>query len=73
MYKQTVVGRTKAGKDIAYGVRDNESLYTIYFVKGGQVPKELSGSWNDTRQIVNAITSYFYTDKLCAPDQAKKE
>jgi hypothetical protein len=73
MYKETIVGKTKAGKEIAYSVKPNHSLYTIHFTTGGQIPEVLSGYWNDKRQIVQAITSYLNKDKLCKPDQEKKD
>ena len=73
MYKETIVGKMKSGKELAYRVMDGDALYSIYFKGGGQVPECLSGQWNDTRQIVNAITCYINKDKLCAPDQAKKD
>ena len=73
MYKETIVGKIKSGKELAYRVKDGDALYSIYFKGGGPVPAELSGSWNDTRQIVNAITAYINKDTLCEPDQAKKD
>jgi hypothetical protein len=73
MYKETIVGKTKAGKKLAYSVKPNESLYTIHFTTGGQIPESLSGYWNDQRQIVQAITTYLNKDKLCKPDQEKKD
>ena len=73
MYKETIVGKTKDGKELAYRVMDGDALYSIYFKKGGQVPKALSGHWNDTRQIENAITCYLNRDLLCPEDQAKKQ
>ena len=73
MYKETIVGKTKAGKELAYSVKPNKSLYTIHFTTGGQLPSSLEGYWNDTRQIVSAITTYLNKEKLCEPDQAKKD
>ena len=73
MYKETIVGKTKAGKELAYSVKPNKSLYTIHFTTGGQLPSELEGYWNDTRQIVNAITCYLNKDTLCPADQEKKD
>ena len=73
MYKETIVGKTKAGKELAYSVKPNHSLYTIHFTTGGQLPSSLQGDWNDPRQIVNAITSYLHKDKLCDADQEKKD
>jgi len=73
MYKETIVGQTKAGKKLAYSVKAGDALYTIHFTTGGQVPQALSGQWNDTRQIVNAITCYLNRDKLCDADQEKKD
>ena len=73
MPREIIVGKTKAGKKIAYSVKPNQALYTIHFTTGGQLPDELSGQWNCTRQIENAINSYLNKDKLCAPDQAKKD
>lgn len=73
MYKEIIVGQTKAGKKLAYSVKPNDALYTIHFTTGGQVPEVLSGMWNDQRQIVNAITAYLNRDTLCEPDQIKKD
>ena len=73
MYKETIVGKVKSGGTLAYRVMDGDALYSIYFKGGGQVPKELSGHWNDERQIVNAINVYINKNKLCEPDQKKKE
>ncbi len=58
MYNQVVVGKTKAGKEVAYRVPQGESLYEIFFVGGGQLPAELTGSWTDARQIENTIKVY---------------
>ena len=73
MSKETIVGQTKAGKKLAYSVKPNDALWTIHFTTGGQLPEGLGGMWNDERQIVNAITTYLNKDKLCGPDQAKKD
>ena len=73
MYKETIVGKVKSGKELAYRVTDGDALYSIYFKGGGQVPECLSGRWNDTRQIELAIICYINKDKLCAPDQEKKD
>ena len=73
MYKETVVGKTKDGKELAYRVMDGDALYSIYYKKGGQLPECLSGAWNDPRQIENAIISYVNRYKLSEPDQAKKD
>ena len=53
-----VVGKTLKGKEVSYRVPDNEALYEIAFVGGGQLPKELQGRWTDPRQIENAIKVY---------------
>lgn len=50
-----VVGATKAGKEVAYRVPENESLYKVYLVGGGVVPASLLGGWTDARQVENAI------------------
>ncbi len=71
--KTTVVGKTKKGKNIGYGVRDGEALYSIYFPSGGEVPEQLTGMWTDERQIINAITTYINKDTFCKPDQEKKD
>ena len=73
MYKETIVGKTKAGKELAYSVKTNNALYTIHFTTGGQLPPTLEGYWNDTRQIENAINTYLNKDKLCKQDQEKKD
>lgn len=73
MYQEIIVGKNKAGKKLAYIVKPNESLRTIYFVGGGQLPKELEGGWTDVRQIEAAIAVYLNKDTLCAPDQEKKD
>ena len=73
MYKETIAGKTKAGKELAYRVMDGDALYSIYFKGGGQVPECLGGRWNDTRQIENAIVCYINKDKLCDADQKKKD
>lgn len=73
MYKETIVGKTKTGKELAYRVLDGDALYSIYFKGGGQLPSCLSGKWNDTRQIENAIVCYINKDKLCDADQEKKD
>mgnify|MGYP005828485451 CR=1 FL=1 len=73
MYRETVVGNLKSGAAIAYRVKDGDALYSIYIKGGGQVPSVLSGFWNDTRQIENAINSYINKDKLCKQDQDKKD
>ncbi len=71
--KTTIVGKTKKGKNIGYGVRDGEILYSIYFPSGGEVPEQLTGMWTDEWQIKNAITAYINKDTLCKPDQEKKD
>ncbi len=58
MYDQKVVGKTKAGKQVAYRVPEGKSLYEIYFVGGGQVPRALQGSWTDSRQIESRVAAY---------------
>ena len=73
MYKETIVGKIKSGKELAYRVKDGDALYSIYFKGGGPVPECLSGQWNDPRQIVQAITTYINKDTLCKPDQEKKD
>jgi hypothetical protein len=73
MYKETIVGKLKSGKEIAYRVKQGDALYSIYMKGGGPVPDCLSGKWNDTRQIVNAITCYINKDKLCPVDEEKKQ
>jgi hypothetical protein len=73
MYKEIVVGKTKSGNELAYRVKDGDALYSIYYKGGGPVPAELSGAWNDTRQIEQAITTYINKDKLCPADQEKKD
>jgi len=73
MYKETIVGKLKSGKEIAYRVKQGDALYSIYLKGGGPVPDCLSGKWNDTRQIVNAINCYINKDTLCEPDQIKKD
>ena len=73
MYKETIVGKLKSGKELAYRVKDGDSLYSIYYKGGGPVPAELSGSWNDTRQIENAINCYINKDLLCPTEQVKKD
>lgn len=62
--EQVVVGKTKAGKEIAYRVPENKALYEIYFVGGGKLPTALTGAWTDARQIESAIKSYLYSDSM---------
>ncbi len=73
MYKETTMGTNREGSTLAYRVKEGDPLYTIYFKGGGQIPECLSGMWNDVRQIEAAITGYLNRDKLCAPDQVKKD
>ena len=55
MYKETIVGKTKQGKEIAYRVKEGDALYSIYYKHGGQMPSVLTGMWSDPRQIVNVL------------------
>lgn len=71
--KTTIVGKTKKGKNIGYGVRDGEALYSIYFPSGGEVPAALQGLWTDEWQIRNAIAAYVNKDTLCEPQQKEKD
>tara|TARA_R110002096_G_scaffold163951_4_gene331559 strand:+ start:1053 stop:1343 length:291 start_codon:yes stop_codon:yes gene_type:complete len=73
MYKETIVGKTKQGKEIAYRVKEGDALYSIYYKHGGQMPSVLTGMWSDPRQIVNAITTYLNRELLCPADQAIKD
>jgi len=73
MSKEIVVGKTKANKKLAYRVKEGDALYTIYFVGGGNLPDCLGGLWTDSMQIENAINSYINREKLCKPDQDKKD
>lgn len=62
-----VVGKTLKGKEVAYRVSENEALYEIAFVGGGQLPKELQGRWSDPRQIENAIKVYLSKEVKVVP------
>ena len=62
MYDEQIAGKTKAGKKVAYRVPEGKSLYEIYFVGGGQVPKVLQGAWTDVRMIKSAVTAYLSLD-----------
>lgn len=73
MSRETIVGKTKKGKEIGFRVKEGDALYTIYFKTGGAIPDSLTGMWTDARQCEIAITNYLNKDKLCAPDQAKKD
>lgn len=73
MYKEKIVGKTKAGKEVAYRVKEGESLRTIYFVQGGQVPASLQGGWTDTRQIEQQIAVYLSQEEPLIPVEMKKE
>jgi len=66
-HEAVVVGKTLKGKEIAYRVPENEALYEIMFVGGGQLPKELQGRWSDPRQIENAIKVYLYREVKVEP------
>jgi len=76
MYKETIVGKTRSGKEVAFRVKEGESLRTIYFVGGGQLPPSLQGKWTDERQIRAQVTAYLNKDNepLVAPEvkQAKE-
>jgi len=76
MYDQVVIGKTLAGKQIAYRVPEGKSLYEIYFVGGGKVPHDLTGNWTDTRQIINAVKAYLFRDsqsKITKPKVKSKK
>ena len=64
-----VVGKTLKGKEIGYRVPDNEALYEIVFVGGGQLPSELVGRWSDPRQIENAINVYLSREIKVVPEK----
>lgn len=67
-----VVGKTKAGKEIAYRVPEGKPLYEIFFTSGGQIPQVLSGAWNDIRQIKSVVANYLAGEKDVKP-VVKKE
>lgn len=50
-------GTTKGGKQIEM-VRTTEGLWKVQFLGGGQIPKELDGVWNNSRQLQAAIDVY---------------
>ena len=67
-----VVGKTLKGKEIAYRVPENEALYEICFVGGGQLPSKLQGRWSDPRQIENAIKVYLSREVKPVKDEFKE-
>jgi len=73
MYEEVIVGRTNAGKEIAYRVKEGEALKSIYFTSGGQVPACLDGLWTDERQIVNQVNAYLANDTSKPKVVAKKK
>jgi hypothetical protein len=60
-------------KQLKYRVVEGEPLYSVYYEGGGQVPDSLTGMWTDERTLQNAIATYENKDKLCKPDQEKKD
>lgn len=73
MSKETIVGKTKKGKEIGFRVKKGDALYTIYFAGGGALPEELTGMWTDARQCEIAISNYLNKDTLLPADQEKKD
>jgi len=67
-----VVGKTKAGKEIAYRVPEGKPLYEIFFTSGGQIPPALSGAWNDIRQIKAVVSNYLSREKDIKPAVKKQ-
>lgn len=72
--------KTDGGKVLAVYKVQGTSLYNIGFTSGGQVPKELLGSWTDPVMAQNAIKVYLSRPKPApkaevrqAPVVAKKK
>ena len=73
MYKEHSVGKLPSGKEIMYGIQDNNPLCTLYFKGGGQLPAELDGMWNDLKKAQKAVEAYLCKGNLTKEAQAEKD
>lgn len=70
MADPTILGVTKGGKAIAVQNIGNRNILRLYFVGGGELPKELEGAFSDRTSAMKVVGKYLANEP--APKKQRK-